>query len=1562
MQTSELLAESNGFQTPGIQSLSSDFEVGLDPASNMIFCSDYQKNEDIKKMLDSNKENLKLTAMRRVVAMVARGKECSDLFPAVVKNVVSKDAEVRKLVYVYLTRYAEEQQDLALLSVSTFQRSLKDVNQLVRASALRVLSSIRIPVIAPIVMLAVRDGAVDLSSYVRRAVAHAIPKLYSLDPDAKESLVEIINKLLADRSTVVVGGAVQAFEEVCPERLDLIHKHYRKLCNLLMDVDEWGQIAIINMLTRYARTQFPNPKTCLSTANVGVSGGDAASNTFRSRSAPLGEDRACAVSLEDEDDEDDDDASESGNEGSKEKRAEGSMDPAMENMIRSDYNLLITVSRFLLLSHNAAVVVAVAQLFYHCAPKEEMGSVVKALMRILRSTKEIEQVVLSNIASLSLLHPNLFEPYLRMFFVFNNDPIQVKLLKLEILTNLVNTSTSSIILREFQAYVDSSDEGFVLATVQCIGRCASMVPQIAETCLTGLLRLISRKNENLVAESVVVMRKLLQMQTTDHKDVIAHIAQMVEEITVPSARASILWLLGEYGHRVPKIAPDVLRKMAKSFPKEHVAVKLQILNLAAKLSIVNAQQTLLIAQYVFTLAKYDQNYDVRDRSRIFRALIFPKPTDPAKPELSYLTRNVKKILLATKPAPVLRSTFADRPTFRLGSMSQLLGRELAKYKELPEWPLVPPDPTTRCVTVAPPQSHTGASSDHSGRSLSISQQETEDEDSIEQDNEAEENENEGVSESDEEEAEDDENEEGENDYEIEKIRLGSDSLLTESNSESDAGPLNKTESYESISTESSLESDEEKGNTGAIQKTKDESSPVLLLDFDSPLMSTMGNAQDSFPSLEHPLVPIVVSSPRTCPPTEPTLPNEAAIELSIPPYELSLPEWFFVTSAYAEPLLVEARFVRTVSVFGPRQTNLELRLTNRSIAPQHRLYRLRPDTSDVATVASSSSRLAGSLARIVQPFTEVEALELGASTNVFIGVDFCNSTQPLRFGLRYQLNLEEEEQVRNADKKQTPDQLLNLEIKPPVGELFQPLNINVQEFVSKQTTLRGMHDTTKSFSCAMADVNLVRLAKRLLHRANLGLIGAFSKTTVDDAGADLFATTDASTTATRILRLAGVTAGGGENEATCCLVELVRLQPLVRSMNLFLRKSQIFAAAGLVGGVITSCLMQPYLEVFVRWHHVETEHGQEVKPTDRINRIANSVFAKLHVPEAIRSKVDFFLTKNGEAVALGILSDEHSKNSNDYAFIGLPYFCTYEDPYDIPLEGMNFASPLFPYTAYSSQGMHRLQLMCLSDSALEFLIAREVASLLGSRKLKEYGTSGVKSTSPFLPPRLASRVACLSLVVSLYLAYQVCYVLNRLCLYNTCSRPFRLLGYTGITVLMLLCQRQIIVSWRHNASLALDTAVARANHDLLVGGIEYYDWKRSWNAFWMQILPSSRRAMKVLRDVQRGLKDPTILHRNPTDYYFIPMSIDQLDNGSQRSSLRLDDCSPSYLSAYHLPGYDANSLQGDEKFASDGETLLFNMAGLLAFGALPVWLASVFEMFSFPVTCTKRKAALEALL
>ncbi|KAG7230872.1 hypothetical protein INR49_024899 [Caranx melampygus] len=64
-----------------------------------------------------------------------------------------------------------------------------------------------------------------------------------------------------------------------------------------------------------------------------------------------------------------------------------------------------------------------------------------------------------------------------------------------------------------------------------------------------------KRPELVVAESVVVIKKLLQMQPEKHSDIIKHMAKLTDNIQVPMARASILWLIGEYCEHVPKIAP-----------------------------------------------------------------------------------------------------------------------------------------------------------------------------------------------------------------------------------------------------------------------------------------------------------------------------------------------------------------------------------------------------------------------------------------------------------------------------------------------------------------------------------------------------------------------------------------------------------------------------------------------------------------------------------------------------------------------------------------------------------------------------------------------------------------------------------------------------------------------------------------------------------------------------------------------------------------------------------------------------------------------------------------------
>ena len=79
-----------------------------------------------------------------------------------------------------------------------------------------------------------------------------------------------------------------------------------------------------------------------------------------------------------------------------------------------------------------------------------------------------------------------------------------------------------------------------------------------------------------MAESVLEIKKLLQTQQEEHKDIISQMAKLIDTIDVPSARAAVLWVVGEYCRRIPLIAPDVLRKLAKSFCAETEEVKVQV--------------------------------------------------------------------------------------------------------------------------------------------------------------------------------------------------------------------------------------------------------------------------------------------------------------------------------------------------------------------------------------------------------------------------------------------------------------------------------------------------------------------------------------------------------------------------------------------------------------------------------------------------------------------------------------------------------------------------------------------------------------------------------------------------------------------------------------------------------------------------------------------------------------------------------------------------------------------------------------------------------------------------
>ncbi|KAI9001544.1 adaptin N terminal region-domain-containing protein [Trametes punicea] len=627
-----------------------------------------EKVKNIAKQLDSNSDREKLEAMKRLIALISRGRNVSEFFAQVVKNVASHNLEIRKLVYIYLLRYAEQEPDLALLSINTFQKDLSDPSPLIRAMALRVLSGIKVPMIGSIVVLAIKKCAADISPYVRKAAALAIPKLYHLDSTHQPELIKIICTLLKDQSPLSIGSVAIAFEAVCPTRLDLLHQHYRRLCRTLIDVDEWGQVDLLNLLIRYARVMLPRPTPA----------------------------------------------------------AEG--DKTAQYEVDSDLRLLLTSAEPLFQSQNPAVVLAVARVFYYLGPPSDLPKIVPPLLRLLHVSPEVERVVLTNLVLIATtLSESLAKSYTR-FLVRASDPRQVKKDKVRLLRTVINAENYPSLLREFICYADDADDELVADSIKAIGYIARIVPESTQQCLTALMTFIQSKHDVIVTNAVLVLKSLVQIrmqqqqnvialgglppQTFSPLEIISRLARRIDELRHPKARACVVWLVGQYASSATPVengstppigpegiapwAPDVLRKMAKSFMQETSAVKLQIITLAAKLLVLcPADRTIaLLNRYIFSLARYDLDYDVRDRGRMLSSLlsgvnanIYGENEEGHEDIGGVVLRReqVKVVLFDGKASPVEDVIKEEDDHGRFGSLAAITGRWTGSDNYLPDW-------------------------------------------------------------------------------------------------------------------------------------------------------------------------------------------------------------------------------------------------------------------------------------------------------------------------------------------------------------------------------------------------------------------------------------------------------------------------------------------------------------------------------------------------------------------------------------------------------------------------------------------------------------------------------------------------------------------------------------------------------------------------------------------------------------------------------------------------------------------------------------------------------------
>ena len=95
------------------------------------------------------------------------------------------------------------------------------------------MTSIRVPDIWQLQLMAVQKCAVDSVPFVRKIAAHALLKLYHYDPSQEESVLPILKSFLRETNPLVFSSAIIAYSEICPTRYELLNGCYRRLLELL---------------------------------------------------------------------------------------------------------------------------------------------------------------------------------------------------------------------------------------------------------------------------------------------------------------------------------------------------------------------------------------------------------------------------------------------------------------------------------------------------------------------------------------------------------------------------------------------------------------------------------------------------------------------------------------------------------------------------------------------------------------------------------------------------------------------------------------------------------------------------------------------------------------------------------------------------------------------------------------------------------------------------------------------------------------------------------------------------------------------------------------------------------------------------------------------------------------------------------------------------------------------------------------------------------------------------------------------------------------------------------
>ena len=272
------------------------------------------------------------------------------------------------------------------------------------------------------------------------------------------------------------------------------------------------------------------------------------------------------------------------------------------------------------------------------------------LVTLLAKGPEVQYLALRNAILILQRRPEVLKNDIRVFFCKYNDPIYVKVTKLELIFMLANKDNISVVLTELREYATEIDVHFVRKAVRAIGKLAIKIEPAARQCIDTLLELVNAKVPYIVQEATVVIRNIFRKYPLQYESIISTIISNIDDLDEPEAKAAVVWIIGQYADRIDN-ADSLLEDFLSTFHEEPIEVQLALLTATVKLFIQRPTKGKdLVPQVLKWCTEETDDPDLRDRGFMYWRLL---STDPA---------SAKSIIMGEKPAITAESEKLDPNT------------------------------------------------------------------------------------------------------------------------------------------------------------------------------------------------------------------------------------------------------------------------------------------------------------------------------------------------------------------------------------------------------------------------------------------------------------------------------------------------------------------------------------------------------------------------------------------------------------------------------------------------------------------------------------------------------------------------------------------------------------------------------------------------------------------------------------------------------------------------------------------------------------------------------------